>query len=554
MNAPLEPIPNWTEDEKPSMPGSPSTPRHSAPVRVIYALIALLLGITGGLGTALVSANLSSIQGQLGLTPVQGAWLPAAYLMVNVSTNLILFKFRQQYGLRLFAEIGLPIYAAVTILHLFVESYPMALLVRGVSGFAGATISTLAIFYMLQAFPKAKLGQGLVVGLGISQLATPLAWLLSPALLDLGEWQTLYLFESGLALCCLAAVVTVKLPPGIRIKVFEKLDFLTFALLAPALALLAAVLAQGRTQWWTEQRWIAFALITALLLVIAAIHVEQKRSNPLIQMRWLGTISTIRFAIGAVGIRFLLSEQTYSVSGLLRTLGMGPDQLQGLYAVMLAGIVLGVATSALTFNQKAVIPQILLSVVLIAIGSFIDWNATNLTRPHDMFFSQFLLSAAAGMFMGPLLLIGVMSALKNGPNYIVSFAVLFGVSQSLGGLAGPAVLGTIQLYRQHEYSASINAGVDPTSGVVAQRLQLQGQVYGAVITDPMLRQAQGTAQLAQVATREANVRAFNDIFLLNGIFALIFLGWSLIHVVRLALQQKNNPPRAAGSPTAAASL
>lgn len=554
MNAPLEPIPNWTEDEKPSMPGSPSTPRHSAPVRVIYALIALLLGITGGLGTALVSANLSSIQGQLGLTPVQGAWLPAAYLMVNVSTNLILFKFRQQYGLRLFAEIGLPIYAAVTILHLFVESYPMALLVRGVSGFAGATISTLAIFYMLQAFPKAKLGQGLVVGLGISQLATPLAWLLSPALLDLGEWQTLYLFESGLALCCLAAVVTVKLPPGIRIKVFEKLDFLTFALLAPALALLAAVLAQGRTQWWTEQRWIAFALITALLLVIAAIHVEQKRSNPLIQMRWLGTISTIRFAIGAVGIRFLLSEQTYSVSGLLRTLGMGPDQLQGLYAVMLAGIVLGVATSALTFNQKAVIPQILLSVVLIAIGSFIDWNATNLTRPHDMFFSQFLLSAAAGMFMGPLLLIGVMSALKNGPNYIVSFAVLFGVSQSLGGLAGPAVLGTIQLYRQHEYSASINAGVDPTSGAVAQRLQLQGQVYGAVITDPMLRQAQGTAQLAQVATREANVRAFNDIFLLNGIFALIFLGWSLIHVVRLALQQKNNPPRAAGSPTAAASL
>lgn len=30
-----------------------------------------------------------------------------------------------------------------------------------------------------------------------SGLATPLAWLLSPALLDLGEWRTLYMFESG---------------------------------------------------------------------------------------------------------------------------------------------------------------------------------------------------------------------------------------------------------------------------------------------------------------------------------------------------------------------
>lgn len=552
MTMPLEPIPNWTDDEKPSMPGSPSTPRHSGPVRVAYIATAVLLGITGGLGNALISANLPSIQGELGLTPVEAAWLPAAYLMVNISTSLLLFKFRQQFGLRLFAEIGLPLYAAVTILHLFADSYAMALLVRAVSGFVGATISTLAIFYTLQAFPKAKLGQGLVIGLGISQLATPLAWLLSPALLDLGEWRTLYLFESGLALCCLAAVVTLKLPPGIRIKVFEGRDFLTFLLLAPALALIVAALAQGRTQWWTAQPWIAAALIASIILLMASIFVEHHRTNPMIQTRWLGTASTIRFAIGAMGIRFLLSEQTYGATGLLRTLGMGPDQLQPLYAIMLLGLVAGIGGSALTFNQKSVVPQILLSVVLIAIGSFLDWNATSLTRPHDMFLSQFLLSCGAGLFMGPLLLVGVMSALKNGPNYIVSFAILFGVSQSIGGLAGPAVLGTFQQFRQHEYSAAINAGVDPTHGVVAQRLQIQGQIYGRVMTDPMLRQAQGVGQLAQIATREAQVRAFNDVFLLNGLLALLLLSWSLLHVIRLALATKNNPPAPPGPQTGAA--
>ena len=104
MTTPLEPIPNWSDDEKPSMPGSPSTPRHSGPVRVAYIATALLLGITGGLGNALISANLPSIQGELGLTPIEAAWLPAAYLMVNVSTSLLLFKFRQQFGLRLFAR------------------------------------------------------------------------------------------------------------------------------------------------------------------------------------------------------------------------------------------------------------------------------------------------------------------------------------------------------------------------------------------------------------------------------------------------------------------
>ncbi len=48
------------------MPGSPSTPLHSNPVRLAYALVAMLVGITGGLGNALFSANLAAIQGGAG--------------------------------------------------------------------------------------------------------------------------------------------------------------------------------------------------------------------------------------------------------------------------------------------------------------------------------------------------------------------------------------------------------------------------------------------------------------------------------------------------------
>jgi MFS family permease len=517
---------------------------------VAYAVVGVLLGLTGGLGNGLVSANLSNIQGNLGLTPTQGAWLPAAYLMVSLSSNLVLFKMRQQHGLRLFAEVGLLLYALVTVLHLFAQSFEMAVFVRAISGIATAPLSAMATMYILQAFPKAYLGQALVVALGISQMATPIAWLLSPALLDLGEWRGLYLFETGLALISFAAVVALKLPRGQRIRVIEPLDFLTFALLAPALALVVAVFAQIRTQWPPDHPWMAAALATALVLILVAIAIEHHRQVPLLQTRWLGGLSAIRFALAALGLRFLLSEQTYTATGFLRTLGMGPDQLQPLYAVMLAGIVVGIALSALTFNQKTVVPQILLSVVLIIVGSLMDQGATSLTRPHDMYLSQFLLSVAGAMFMGPLLLVGIMPVLKQGPNYIVSFVVLFSVAQSLGGLAGPAILGTVQQFRQHEYSAVINAGVNPTEGVVQQRLQMQGQVFGRVITDPVLRQAQGIGQLAQAATREANVRAYNDVFLLNGLLALIFLGWTLVHVVRLALAA----PLANAAPGAAASM
>ncbi len=118
------------------MPGSPASLVHSIPVRIAYACVAVLIGLTGGLGAGLLAANLPAIAGQLSLTSMQATWLPAAYVMVSVTANLLVYKFRQQYGIRLFAELGLGMYAA-------------------------------------------------------------LAWVLSPSLMDAGDWRTLYLFEGG---------------------------------------------------------------------------------------------------------------------------------------------------------------------------------------------------------------------------------------------------------------------------------------------------------------------------------------------------------------------
>jgi len=538
----LAPVPRWEPHERPSMPGSPAILLHPMPMRIAYACVAVLVGLTGGLGNALFIANLPSIQGDLGLTPSQAAWLPAAYFMVNVSANLLMIKFRQQYGLRRFAEIGLTLYALLSIAHVFVEGLEMAVFVRAASGLAAATTSSLGLFYMLQAFRKADLPKGVIFGFGISQLGTPLAWLMSPALLDMGEWHRLYVFESGLALCSLAAVVVLKLPLGERIKVFEPLDFLTFALLAPALALIAAVLAQGRILWWTEQPWLGYALIVALVLMCTAFMIEHHRRNPLLHTRWLGTAEMLRFAFGALALRLLLSEQTYGAVGLLQTLGMGTEQLQPLYAVILLGLSMGIAGSAMTFSPTTALPQILLSIVLIVVASFLDLDATNLTRPHDMFLSQGLLAFASGMFLGPLLITGIGKALRNGPNYLVSFIVLFTMTQSLGGLAAPALFGTYQVVREKYHSSHLTEQVVPSDPRIAQRLQAQSQALAPRQSDPRLRQAQSAAQLSQATTREANVLAFNDVFRLIGMLAIGVFGWTLYHTLRLARQNRNAPP------------
>ena len=57
----------WHPDERPTLPGGPSFPRHSTPRRIAFFLIGTLVTLTGGLGNALVTVNLVNLQGTLGV-------------------------------------------------------------------------------------------------------------------------------------------------------------------------------------------------------------------------------------------------------------------------------------------------------------------------------------------------------------------------------------------------------------------------------------------------------------------------------------------------------
>lgn len=523
---PIGPLPNWLPQERPFMPGSPASLDHPMPRRVAYALVALLVILTGGLGSGLITANIQAIQGHLGLTPVEGSWLVAVYVMVNASANLLLFKFRQRFGILLFAELGLAAYVVLCLLHLMVETYSSALLVRAVAGFATAPLSSLGMYYAMQAFPRRAIGKVLCLTLGLMQISTPLAWVISPVITDIGDLSVIYRLELGMALLSFAAIIVFKLPHGIRVRAFEPLDFLSFALLAPAIAIIGAVFAQMRNQWWEDAPWMAYGLIAAVLMLAAAFLLEHHRSRPLIMTRWLGSADAIRFVMGSVGIRFLLSEQSYTAPGLLRSLGMGVGQLQPLYVIILCGTIAGGVISALMFGPKRIAALIGIAITLILIGSYLEHDATNLTRPQDVYFSQLLIALASGIFMGPLLLTAVASLMSKGTENFITFVVLFSLSQGIGGLAGPAVLGTYQVYREHEYSTLLTAEINPADPQIAQRLALYEGAYAKVIGDPVKRKAQAQQTLAQMTTREANVRAFNDTSLLNTIAALALMLWT----------------------------
>ena len=144
----------------------------------------------------------------------------------------------------------------------------MALFVRFIAGLAAAPLSSLGMYYTMQAFGKADMAKGIYLAFGFQQLGLPLAWIISPFLLSANQWDVIYTFELGLAICCFAMVVALKLPRSMRLAVFEKQDFFTFALLAPGFACLCIVLTQGPIHWWFDSPWLAYTLIVGFCLIV----------------------------------------------------------------------------------------------------------------------------------------------------------------------------------------------------------------------------------------------------------------------------------------------
>ncbi|MFZ0266392.1 transporter [Caulobacter sp.] len=521
-----------------AVPAPPPSPPWTWSHGLAYGAVSMLLGLTQGLGANLVNNNLPWVQGSLGAYTNEAAWLTIAYTATNATIALLAVKFRFQYGLRLFADIGLGLFVVVGLAHLLTNDLRSAIAVRAAAGMAASALSTLTLLYMVEAAPPQKRIVGLALGIGWAQLAVPLSRLVSSDLLDTGEWHGLYLAEIGLSVVCLSAVNLLRLPPIPRVAMFEWRDFLTFALFAPGIALLCVVLGQGRYVWWFDTAWIGWCLAAAIVLLVASALVELHRRKPLIHLRWLTTADLLRLLVIILLFRIVLSEQGVGAFGLLQTLGMNNDQMAGLSWVMFFATLAGMVIVAFTINPERVSTPALIALLMVAVAAWMDSQSTSLTRPEQMYLSQGMMAFAGALFLPAALLAGFPRALRMGQEYIVSFIVLFSTGQVVGALGGSAFLGTLMTIRERVHSDAIVSRLSLADPQVALRVkQLQGS-YAGVLTDPALRSGEGAALLAQQATREATVLAYDDVFATVAVMAVMVFLYLLFLRVRTDLRQR----------------
>ncbi len=518
--------------EQPFMVGSPATPDHPTRRKVFYLLIGIFIGITASFQNGLLVANLTQIQGEMGLTPVEGGWISVAYNMTNACITVLLYKIRQQFGMALFSKITLFSLLAATSLQwlvsshlldtsaIIIEPYYIEIIARGLSGMVASAMTVLAIFYCLQGMPTAKRISGLIFGFGLVQFGIPLSRIISPYLAVDGQLETLFLFELGLTLICFALINILELPPGNTEKVFEKLDFLSFAFFASGLAALAVFLVQGRIQWWTTP-WLSYPLIIAVVTISIALWIETHRENPMLQVRWMRSRNIIAFTITGAVMRILLSEQNVGAAGLLANLGYGNDQLITFYAVILAASVLALVISIFRTNAMDLRRPVIFAVALIAVGAWLDTDISLNSAPYMFYVSQFMIAFAAVYFMGPMVFEGMFRAIANGPAYIISFSVIFSISQTIGGLAGAAAIQAFTTIRTQIHYADMVSSLNLGDPALMAQVAGAGRILSTQITDANQANVAAMGQVLQGIQRQATVAAYADLFFLMATIASI---------------------------------
>ena len=312
------------------------------------------------------------------------------------------------------------------------------------------------------------------------------------------------------------------------------------------MALICAVLSLGRLDWWVEAPWIGWSLAAAVVLIVSAIIFEHNRTNPLLNTRWLSSGSILRLGLIMVLIRIVLAEQNTGVIGWLQYVGLQNEQMTTLAWSIFAGITCGIIASCLTLNPRRLYWPTATALTLIMIASLLDSQSTSLTRPDQLMFSQFLLGFGSAFFLAPAMLAGIGGVIADQRN-LVSFSVLFGMSQNIGGLLGSAILGTFQTWREKFHSSQLADQITTLNPLINERLQLYAQQYQSQLGDSALLNVQASTVLQNLSTLEANILAYNDTYLLTAAISAATLLWVFWRLLRLRITAHIALKRATGS-------
>ena len=438
------------------------------------------------LDTTIVNVALPIIQGNLGATIDEGAWVVTGYIISAVVVIPLTPWLQTRFGRKQYYSTAIIGFTIVSVLCGTSNTIGELIFWRIVQGAFGGGLIATAQATLRDTFPKDKIG--------LSQGLFSIGAIVGPALgPTLGGWLTdnyswNWVFFINVVPGAFAGFIMLTRLKNPNDPRSAPVDAIGLALLIVGLGSLQYVLGEGQRQDWFDDSLITALTVTSVTGIVAFIFWELfGTTRPIVDLRVLrypsvAAGSVLAFAIGATlyGAIVIFPQYVQSVLGFTATLSGELIFTRAIFIALGTPLVVRLATSG-SFDTR-----ILLLAGFTLVGASQFWFA-HITTSQTDFLTLVPPNIMSGLGLS-LLFVPISIAILGGvPPQVVPKAASFqSLSQQLGGSISTAALVTLlarrQAFHQDHLAAAIRPALTPFANFIAQHGSL-GQLYGDVLNE-----------------------------------------------------------------------
>ena len=484
-------------------PAPPSLVEYGARRWIVVAGI-MLAALLQTIDTTIVNVALPTIQGNLGASVDEGAWVVTAYVIANVIVIPLTPWLQQRFGRKNYFLVSILGFTAASMLCGFATSLPQLIVYRIVQGAFGGGLLSTAQLVMRDTFPADQLGTSQSIFAFATILGPSVGPTLGGIITDNLSWQ--WVFDINLVPGVLSALLLWLFLRDTTKPRREPVDLIGITLLILTVGSMQYVLDQGQLYDWFSDARITTAAWLALFGSIAFVWWELKVKAPIVDVRIMryravavAVLTLAVNAIGTFGVLLLMPQFTVDQLGFTSTQA---GMLIGARALPVAMLTIPIGRLA---NANRIDLRLLIGGGLFLAGVSTVWLSHKITTQSD--FTSFLLPLmVAGVGIASIYSPTLVATLRAVPPAegakVSSFIIL---AFQLGGSIASAALVALTDRREQLHQATL-----------AAQMTLQRPEVAAFLHN------HSVAQLSALVVSQATAMSYADALLASGCIAACF--------------------------------
>jgi len=508
--------------------------------RYIIAAAVALASMMQVIDSSIVNVAIPHMMGNLGATVEEVSWVSTGYIIAAAIIIPLTGWFAGFFGRKRYFVGSIILFTLASLLCGTSRTLQELVFWRIVQGLGGGALIATSQAILWESFPREEVGTGMAFfGIGV-MVGPTLGPTLGGWLTDNYSWPWIFFINvpfGALAVAMIVAYVHDN-PDARRTK---RVDGMGIALLALAVASVQLMLERGeRLDWFDSGLVVALAVLFVVSAVWLVVH-ELRHDEPAINLRLFkqpqftaGSLMGIVLGAGLFGSVFILP---IFLQGMLRMTAWqtGLIILPGAIATAISMAIVG-RLSALVDNRLLII----VGSAMFSVGMWQLYSITAQTGASDLFWPLIWRGLGLGLIFVPLT---NLTLLQIEPQDLGQATGLNNFARQLGGSFSIAAMASLLTRFVSQEHSILSAGVSAYSPVAQGRVAMISQGMMARGMDPGTAHAAALRAIDGQILLQANVLAFEKIYLLSGLLLLVSLPLLLLFRQGRPTSQRGGGPR-----------